>query len=216
MKDRHQLQSHRYFHQGSVELDLINYSDYGLGGLGSLGHSLDFSDGSQGQPYPSPGSLCGLDRLAALGSMGPAGSITSSVYINPFQPAHPVRASQDSLASPRRRVKMSARSRSHELSEWGGGKGGSGGSGDLRDHKQRKPRTSQLRSLAGAQSGSVSSVDCNSCTDSPARESSFIETRNRNNRRSPALPGRIVGALNQGIASLGEKIVQEKPYSIVE
>ena len=41
-------------------LDLINYSDYGLG---SLGHSLDSSEGSQGQPYPSPGSLCGLDRL---------------------------------------------------------------------------------------------------------------------------------------------------------
>lgn len=64
----------------------------------------------------------------------------------------------------------------------------------------------QLRSLAGARSGSVSLVDCNSFTDSPARESSFIETRNRNNRRSPAMPGRIVGALNQGIASLGEKI----------
>merc|ERR550539_1851833 len=105
--DRSQLRSssQRYFHQGSFEmsegsttastnlLDLINYSDYGLG---SLGHSLDSSEGSRGQPYPSPGSLCGLDRLAALGTMGPAGSITSSVYINPFQPAHPVRESQDS------------------------------------------------------------------------------------------------------------------------
>ena len=117
---RPQFQSHREL------VDLINYTDYGLG-LASLGHSLDSSEPS----YPSPGSLSGLDRLAALGTMGPAGSITSSVYINPFHPA-------PSLASPRRRLNMSARSRSHELSDW------AGGSGDLRDYKQRKPRTSQV------------------------------------------------------------------------
>ena len=119
---RPQFQSHREL------VDLINYTDYGLG-LASLGHSLDSSEPS----YPSPGSLSGLDRLAALGTMGPAGSITSSVYINPFHPA-------PSLASPRRRLNMSARSRSHELSDW------TGGSGDLRDYKQRKPRTSQVSS----------------------------------------------------------------------
>ena len=148
-QDRRQFLSQRNFHQDSFEmadssdlLDLINYSDYGL--ASRLGYSLDSSDGSQCPPYPSPGSLCGLDRLAALGTMGPAGSITSSVYINPFQP-QPSGSSQDSLASPRRRVKMSARSRSNELSEWGGG---GGGSGDLRDHKQRKPRTSQVCSRA--------------------------------------------------------------------
>ena len=229
-QDRRQFLSHRYFHQGSFEmgessdlLDLINYSDY------RLGHSLDSSDGSQ--PYPSPGSLSQLDRLAALGTMGPAGSITSSVYINPFHPP-PSRSSQDSLASPRRRVKMSARSTSNELPEWAGGSGDLRDLRDLRDHKQRKPRTSQvshspesalssflsiylffilqLRSLSAARSGSLSLVDCNSFTDSPARESSFIETRNRNNRRSPAMPGRIVGALNQGLASLGEKIGNNK------
>ena len=55
--------------ESSDLLDLINYSDY------RLGHSLDSSDGSQGQPYPSPGSLCGLDRLAALGTMGPAAGL---------------------------------------------------------------------------------------------------------------------------------------------
>ena len=132
-----ELLCHGELGDSSYLLDLINYSDYGLASLPSLGHSLDSSDGSQCQPYPNPGSLTGLERLAALGTMGPAGSITSQLYINPFQP-QPVRSSQDSLTSPRRRVKMSARSRSNELSDW------SGGSGDLRDHKPRKPRTSQV------------------------------------------------------------------------
>ena len=76
-------------------MDLINYSDYGLGQAGSAGcvGSLDSSDMSQ-PSYPTQGSLFGLERVA-LETMGPAGSITNSVYINPFQP----RNSQESVSS---------------------------------------------------------------------------------------------------------------------
>jgi len=86
----------------------------------------------------------------------------------------------------------------------------------LRDRQQTvsRPRTSQLRNAAW--SGSVSLVDSNTCHDSPPSESSFIETQRRSQKRSASHAERIVGALNQGIASLGEKIVQEKSYSILE
>ena len=52
----------------------------------------------------------------------------------------------------------------------------------------------------------MSLVDSNTCHDSPPSESSFIETQRRSQKRSASHAERIVGALNQGIASLGEKI----------
>ena len=61
----------------------------------------------------------------------------------------------------------------------------------------------------------MSLVDSNSPHDSPHHsESSFIETQNRKQKSSLALSGRIVGALNQGMTSLGEKIGKYTPEEV--
>jgi hypothetical protein len=51
--------------------------------------SLDSSDtflSCNTHPFPSQGSLAGLEALAAQGSMAPNGSINNTLYVNPFDP----------------------------------------------------------------------------------------------------------------------------------
>jgi hypothetical protein len=93
-------------------------------------------------PFPSQGSLAGLEALAAQGSMAPNGSINNSVYVNPFDPGRggrggggphhpptPPKAVMTSTpprggSSPQRRVRIASgergrdvRSRSSDLCE---------------------------------------------------------------------------------------------------
>ena len=101
--------------------------------------SIDSSDtflSCNTHPFPSQGSLAGLEELAAKGSMAPNGSMpavnisgVSCVYVNPFEPPPPpasastprrrlpLSAAGPSEASPLRRLKMSKRSRSSDTED---------------------------------------------------------------------------------------------------
>ena len=71
--------------------------------------------------FPSQGSLANMELLAAQGSMGPNGWINNSVYVNPFEPGRDGRRRQlfrESPQSPRRRKRLSTRSRSTDLAEF--------------------------------------------------------------------------------------------------
>ena len=71
--------------------------------------------------FPSQGSLANMELLAAQGSMGPNGWINNSVYVNPFEPGRDGRRRQlfrESPQSPRRRKRLSVRSRSTDLAEF--------------------------------------------------------------------------------------------------
>jgi hypothetical protein len=77
-------------------------------------------------PFPSQGSLAGLELLAAQGSMAPNGSINNSVYVNPFDPSRDNRRGERNphkavtpspRGSPQRRVRIAARSRSSDLAD---------------------------------------------------------------------------------------------------
>lgn len=147
-----------FLHGGSLEtaapsdnsniIELTNFAEYGpsrsaaatagmmitkaAGDFGSLDSSDTFLSCNT-HPFPSQGSLAGLEALAAQGSMAPNGSINNCVYVNPFDPARrrnggngnggggnsanasgaPVTPSPK--GSPARRVRIAARSRSSDL-----------------------------------------------------------------------------------------------------
>ena len=76
--------------------------------------SLDSSD----DILASTGSLFTLELLAARGSMRPNGSFSNSVYVNPFDPGSKRRApSQSSSPQHHRKLHLSSRSRSNDLSD---------------------------------------------------------------------------------------------------
>ena len=118
----------RFLHGGSVEttdsnniIELTNFAEYGptksAGDFGSLDSSDTFLSCNT-HPFPSQGSLAGLEALAAQGSMAPNGSINNCVYVNPFDPAR--RRGNNAVTpspkgSPARRVRIAARSRSSDL-----------------------------------------------------------------------------------------------------
>ena len=92
--------SHPSFRQCSLDHDW----EAGLGpeGLGSL----DSSD----LILASQGSLAGLELLAMRGSMRPNGSISNSVYVNPFNPSLRTNRSHK-----KHQQKLASRSRSNDL-----------------------------------------------------------------------------------------------------
>ena len=117
-QDCKNLVSHPSFHGGSIEttdsnniIELNNFSEFGpkaVSGYYGSQESSELGLGLWSHAYPSQGSLAGLELLAMQGSMGPAGSINNSVYVNPFDPGRDGR---------RRRGVASRRSRSTELAE---------------------------------------------------------------------------------------------------
>lgn len=98
-QDGKKLLSHPSFRQCSLDNDW----EAGLGGLGSL----DSSD----LILASQGSLAGLELLAMRGSMRPNGSISNSVYVNPFNPL----SRNTSRGHKKHRQKLASRSRSNDL-----------------------------------------------------------------------------------------------------
>lgn len=117
-------------HSGSLEttngnnvIELNNFCEFGpttsSGDFGSLDSSDTFLSCNT-HPFPSQGSLVGLEALAAQGSMAPNGSINNSVYVNPFDPHRDQRRRRKAVTpspkgSPQRRVRIAARSRSSDL-----------------------------------------------------------------------------------------------------
>ena len=97
-QDCKKLLSHPSFRQCSLDNDW----EAGLGGLGSL----DSSD----LILASQGSLAGLELLAMRGSMRPNGSISNSVYVNPFNPSP-----RNARGHKKHRQKLASRSRSNDL-----------------------------------------------------------------------------------------------------
>ena len=111
-------------------IELSNLCDTSINGpskaVGDFG-SLDSSDtflSCTTHPFPSQGSLAGLEALAAQGSMAPNGSINNCVYVNPFDPGrggdrrrgrHNKAVTPSPKGSPVRRVRIAARSRSSDL-----------------------------------------------------------------------------------------------------
>ena len=80
--------------------------------------------------------------------MGPNGSINNSVYVNPFEPGRDGRRRQvfrESPGSPRRRKRMSSRSRSTDLAELDGTRETSLREG--RGPKHKRPRGNQVTTL---------------------------------------------------------------------
>jgi len=146
----------------------------------------------------SQGSLAGLELLAARGSMRPNGSMVSnSVYVNPFDPSPRKSGGRRPRSSPKHRgLKLTSRSQSNDLGsdlEFGSSLD------NLELHNRfRKSRQQQLQSVT--RSGSLGLVQL---PDSRKQK----QSQKSNN---------FVGALNQGLVSLGEKLVQEKTYSVVE
>jgi hypothetical protein len=78
-----------------IELNNLNNTFFFPGPKKASGEdfgSLDSSDTTtylsccNTHPFPSQGSLAGLEALAAQGSMAANGSINNSVYVNPFDP----------------------------------------------------------------------------------------------------------------------------------
>lgn len=177
--------SHPSFRQCSLDNDW----EAGLGGLGSL----DSSD----LILASQGSLAGLELLAMRGSMRPNGSISNSVYVNPFNPSP-----RNARGHKKHRQKLASRSRSNDL----GSDLDFGSSVDNLElhHRFRKSRQQQLETLPRSDSMTLGDT---------SRESSNNHNRHRLKKSSQKS---IVGALNQGLVSLGEKLVQEKTYSVVE
>merc|ERR550532_1766211 len=124
------LVSHPNFHGGSIEttdsnniIELNNFSEFGPKKASGDFGSVDSSEFLGTWAFPSQGSLANIELLAAQGSMGPNGSINNSVYVNPFEPGRDVRRRQvfrESPGSPRRRKRMSSRSRSTDLAELDG------------------------------------------------------------------------------------------------
>jgi hypothetical protein len=92
----------RYNNDPSNVIELNNLNFFLAGSRGNGGRrsgdaaddfgSLDSSDTTtylsccNTHPFPSQGSLAGLEALAAQGSMAANGSINNSVYVNPFDP----------------------------------------------------------------------------------------------------------------------------------
>ena len=129
-QDCKKLVSHPNFHGGSVEttdsnniIELNNFSEFGpkKASSGDFGSSVDSSEflGGTGA-FPSQGSLANIELLAAQGSMGPNGSINNSVYVNPFEPGRDGGRRRQVYrespgGSPRRRKRLSSRSRSTDL-----------------------------------------------------------------------------------------------------
>ena len=99
-QDCKKLLSHPSFRQCSLDHDW----EAGLGpeGLGSF----DSSD----LILASQGSLAGLELLAMRGSMRPNGSISNSVYVNPFNPSPRTNRSHK-----KHQKKLASRSRSNDL-----------------------------------------------------------------------------------------------------
>lgn len=136
-----------------------NFSEFGpkkaSGDFGSLDSSDTFLSCNT-HPFPSQGSLAGLELLAAQGSMAPNGSINNSVYVNPFDPSRETRRAERNpnkavtpspRGSPQRRVRIAARSRSSDLADL-----------DLMDRetsmddvppKHRRARISQVKGVRG-------------------------------------------------------------------
>ena len=94
--------SHPSFRQCSLDHDW----EAGLGpeGLGSL-------DSSDLEILASQGSLAGLELLAMRGSMRPNGSISNSVYVNPFNPSPRTNRGHKK----HHQQKLASRSRSNDL-----------------------------------------------------------------------------------------------------
>ena len=129
-QDCKKLVSHPNFHGGSIEttdsnniIELNNFSEFGPKKASGDFGSVDSSEFLGTWAFPSQGSLANIELLAAQGSMGPNGSINNSVYVNPFEPGRDGRRRQvfrESPGSPRRRKRMSSRSRSTDLAELDG------------------------------------------------------------------------------------------------
>lgn len=168
--------SHPSFRQCSLDNDW----EAGLGGLGSL----DSSD----LILASQGSLAGLELLAMRGSMRPNGSISNSVYVNPFNPL----SRNTSRGHKKHRQKLASRSRSNDL----GSDLEFGSSVDNLElhHRFRKSRQHQLESLPRSDSMTLGDR---------SQESSNNQNKQRLKKSSQKS---IVGALNQGLVSLGEKL----------
>jgi hypothetical protein len=135
-KDCKKLISHPSFNGGSIEttdsnniIEMNQFSEFGpkqsSGDFGSLDSSDTFLSCNT-HPFPSQGSLAGLELLAAQGSMGPNGSINNTVYVNPFDPSRESRRGERGSSkavtpsprgSPQRRVRIAARSRSSDLAD---------------------------------------------------------------------------------------------------
>lgn len=107
-------------------IELNNFSEYGPKQASGEFGSLDSSDtllSCTTHPFPSQGSLAGLELLAAHGSMAPNGSIQNlrSVYVNPLGAGRARRRSGANTSphcSPRRpRHMLAGRSRSSELQD---------------------------------------------------------------------------------------------------
>lgn len=160
-------------------------------------------------PFPSQGSLAGLELLAAQGSMGPNGSINNSVYVNPFDPSREGRGFGEGggernskkavtlspRGSPQRRVRIAARSRSSDLADL-----------DLMDREMFMvdvgPKYQRARISQGGQGPRGGFVG--GLTEGGAR---------RGPRRQATMSTKIAAALNQGISSLGGKLGTTKDGS---
>ena len=129
-QDCKKLLSHPSFRQCSLDNDW----EAGLGGLGSL----DSSD----LILASQGSLAGLELLAMRGSMRPNGSISNSVYVNPFNPSP-----RNARGHNKHRQNLASRSRSNDL----GSDLDFGSSVDNLElhHRFRKSRQQQVYSYPG-------------------------------------------------------------------
>jgi len=215
-EDCKKLVSHPNFHGGSIEttdsnniIELNNFSEFGpKKGSGEFG-SVDSSEFLGTWAFPSQGSLANIELLAAQGSMGPNGSINNSVYVNPFEPGRDGRRRQvfrESPGSPRRRKRMSGRSRSTDLAELDGTRETCLREG--RGPKHKRPRGNQGPWVDG--------------------EEDSLEGRHRSSNMSSNMPAaaaastnanmsaKIAAAFNQGFSTLGGRLVAEQTYSIVE
>ncbi len=129
--------------------------------------SLDSSDtflSCNTHPFPSQGSLAGLEQLAAQGSMAPNGSMpavnisgVNTMYVNPMERKKQQQQQQQQQQEQNRRVRIASRSLSsdNELDSWascldeaadggGGGKRAQATEGGDAAPKHKRARLSQV------------------------------------------------------------------------
>merc|ERR550532_18097 len=212
------LVSHPNFHGGSIEttdsnniIELNNFSEFGPKKASGDFGSVDSSEFLGTWAFPSQGSLANIELLAAQGSMGPNGSINNSVYVNPFEPGRDGRRRQvfrESPGSPRRRKRMSSRSRSTDLAELDGTRETSLREGRGPNHK--RPRGNQGPWVVDVEEYCFEGAHRSSNLSSNMPAAAAAASTNAN------MSAKIAAALNQGFSTLGGRLVAEQTYSIVE
>ena len=203
--------------------------------------SLDSSDtflSCNTHPFPSQGSLAGLEELAAVGSMAANGSMptvnipgfnsATGVYINPFDPPsrksrrshHRQQLAQSPKGSPHRRVRIVGRSASsdNELDAQ------EGETPEEIAPKHKRTRVSQVGSFEQSifklqikkkkiklfQKAGSKPKPRFELGDAEAGESGHDNEESK--RRPSYMPTRgLAAVLNQGLASLGNKLGR-KPH----